>query len=341
MGYESIPFPTGNTPQALYAHAQNLSTQLRRILQDVTSSTGVNLTAINASLADLDSRIDVIESWSGGVLSPQQLFELSLPTASENVLGGYGHLYERTRSLREIEADATIMAAIDAHKANTGLKQEVRVRIEENLALVQTLTQLTADLGATNADVTTLTQTVADGDTALAAQLTSLTSTVAGNTASIQVISVSVDGISQRYGVTLSNNGEITGFISLDGDIIGSAFTVAADYFKVAKIGTSGGNAVPVFAIQTVGGVPKLAFRGDMYADGTIYGRSIVAGTITADKIATTSLSALSANLGTVTAGLIQNPAATLKFDLPNMRLYRTDGTMELNFNTKTFFIDF
>ena len=65
----------------------------------------------------------------------------------------------------------------------------------------------------------------------------------------------------------------------------GSSFTVAADYFKVSKIGTTGGTAVPVFSMQTVGGVPKLALRGDMNADGSIIARHIAAGSITADKI--------------------------------------------------------
>ncbi len=78
-----------------------------------------------------------------------------------------------------------------------------------------------------------------------------------------------------------------------------------------------------------------------MYADGTIIARHIAAGTITADKLSVTSLSALSANLGTVTAGLIRNAADTLRFDLPNMRLFRTDGTMQLDFNNKVFEIIF
>jgi hypothetical protein len=70
-----------------------------------------------------------------------------------------------------------------------------------------------------------------------------------------------------------------------------------------------------------------MALRGDMFADGTI----------TAKAINVSTLSALAADLGTVTAGLIRNPANTLRFDLPNMRLYRGDNTMELDFANKVF----
>lgn len=340
MGYEAIPFPTGQTPAALYAHASNLSTQLRRILKEVSGPIA-DLTALEADVADLDARVAILEAAGGAGLTPQQQFELSLTTATSEVLGGFGHLLERLQTVQEQEADAVLLATIQAHKANTGVYTEVRVRAEETLALAQRIDTADAALGVTNANVTALTTAVATGDSALASQINSLSSTVAGNTASIQILTQSVDGYSTRFAVMMSAQNEVIGFISLDGDVQGSSFTVAADYFKVSKIGTTGGAAVPVFSMQTVGGVPKLALRGDMNADGSIITRHIAAGSITADKINVTSLSALTANLGTVTAGLIQNAAATLKFDLPTMRLYRTDGTMELNFNSKLFTIDF
>lgn len=340
MGYEAIPFPTGQTPAALYAHASNLSTQLRRILKEVSGPIA-DLTALEADVADLDARVAILEAAGGAGLTPQQQFELSLTTATAEVLGGFGHLLERLQTVQEQEADAVLLATIQAHKANTGVSTEVRVRAEETLALAQRIDTADAALGVTNANVTALTTAVATGDSALASQINSLSSTVAGNTASVQILTQSVDGYSTRFAVMMSAQNEVIGFISLDGDVQGSSFTVAADYFKVSKIGTTGGAAVPVFSMQTVGGVPKLALRGDMNADGSIIARHIAAGSITADKINVTSLSALTANLGTVTAGLIQNVAATLQFDLPNMRLYRTDGTMELNFNSKLFTIDF
>lgn len=74
---------------------------------------------------------------------------------------------------------------------------------------------------------------------------------------------------------------------------------------------------------------------------GTITGDRIAANTITADRLSVANLAAISANLGTITAGLIRNSADTLRFDLPNMRIYRVDGTMDLDFLNKRFRIDF
>lgn len=230
---------------------------------------------------------------------------------------------------------------INGNKNTTGLKQEVRVRIEEDLALAETIDSVSADLALTNGQVVELTQTVADGDTALAAQITAVQTSVAGNTSSVQVLTESVNGINSRWGVNLNAQDEVIGSIRLDGSPAGSVFGVNVDYFYVGKTGTTGGTPVPVFAIQTVNGDLAVALRGDLIADGTITAAKVGAGEIDAGHINVATLSALSANLGTVTSGLIRNAADTLRFDLPNMRLYRTDGTMELNFNSKTFRIVF
>lgn len=330
MGFEAIPLPTGSTPQALYAHALTLSTQLRRILQEVAAA-DIDLAGLTTDITDLQSRVTILEAGAGSGLTAQQLFQLSLTTATSDVLGSIAHFDSLDRTRRQQEADAAMLAAISASEANTGVRSEVRVRIEEDLSLAQQIDTVSADLGVTNATVTSLAQTVSDGDDALATQINTVSSTVAGNTASVQVLSESVNGIQTRFSVAVNAQNETTGFVRLDGTPIGTAFTVAADYFYVGSAAISGGTAVPVFAIQTVGGTAKLALRGDMYADGVITAQHLSAGSVTADKINVTSLSALNADLGTVTAGLIRNAADTLRFDLPSMRLYRVDGKCDFN----------
>jgi hypothetical protein len=115
----------------------------------------------------------------------------------------------------------------------------------------------------------------------------------------------------------------------------------------VSKVGTTGGAAVPVFAISTVGGTPKMALRGDMLIDGVIFARHLSVGSVTADKIAAraitadkinvASLSALNANLGTVTAGLIRDTALTFFKDLTNGKDGRYDGQMTVDYKNKIF----
>ena len=343
MSYEAIPFPTGSSNAALYSHCANLTAKLRQLLQELTDGATVDLqdlqsdvTALQADVATLQADVNAIEALlaAGDGLTPQQKFELGLVTRVDEILGSMSEVRNRQQTQFEQDADATMSAALAAYRGTTGLRTEVAVRIEETQALAQRIDSVTANLGVTDASVKTLTQAVVDGDNALATQITDVSTTVAGNSSNITLLLASVDGVYTRFGVTINAQGEVTGLIQLDGTPQGSTFTVNVDGFYVGKAGTTGGNALPVFAIQTVGGVPQIAFRGDFYADGAILAQHLAAGSVTADKINVGSLSAIAADIGTVTAGLIQNPAATLKFDLPNMRLYRTDGKADINLST-------
>ena len=341
MAYEGLQLPVSSTTQGLYAWAVTHTNELRRIL-NAASEADTDLTELQASVSVLTDRVTALEAdASDGILTPQQAYELSLTTASQNILGSISYIDRLIRTKHQDNADAAIAASISAYRANTGVFNEVRVRAQEDFALAQQIEAVVAALGVTNASVVVLTQAVADGDSALGSQITAVQSSVAGNTAQIQVLIQSVDGVQTQYAVRLNNNGEAIGYIRLDGTPLGSNFVVGADNFYVGKTGTLGGTSVPVFAIQNVNGAAKIAFRGDMYADGTIVARHIAAGSITADKLAVTTLSAFTADLGTVTAGLIRNPDDTGRFDVAGMRIYRTDGKVDfdltvprLRFNT-------
>lgn len=344
MSFERIPFPQGNTPQQLYSNQVSVVRELRRIFEGITAGADTDLTTILADIAELREDVDALIVGGGGGgsgLTPQQQFELSLVTATNDVLGSLSNIYERLRTRFETDADATILAVKKANEASTGLKTEVRVRIEEDIALAERIDSVFADLGVTNAQVNTLAQAVVDGDEALATQITSLQSTVAGNTAEVQVLTASINGIETRFAVQINNNNEVTGFIRLDGNQQGSVFTVAADKFQVSQVGTAGGAAKPVFAILPVAGVSRLAFRGDMFADGTINARMIQAGAVTADKITANSLAAITANLGTIIAGLIRDAENVYNFNLGTGRIRRTDGTFDIDMKNKVFEITF
>lgn len=57
---------------------------------------------------------------------------------------------------------------------------------------------------------------------------------------------------------------------------------------------------------------------GSMIQGGTIVGTHIAAGTLTADKFNVTALSAVTSDIGTMTAGKLQNAAGTMVIDLTN-----------------------
>ncbi len=341
MAYEGLQLPVSATTQGLYAWAVTHTNELRRIL-NAASEADTDLTELQASVSTLTDRVTALEAdASDGILTPQQAFELSLVTAADTALGSISYIDRLLQTKRQEQAEATILAAINANRANVGIANEVRVRAEQDFALAEQINAVTASLGVTNASVVVLTQAVSDGDSALGSQITSVESQVAGNEAQIQVLVQSIDGVQTQYAVKLNSNGEVIGYIRLDGTPLGSNFVVGADNFYVGKAGTTGGTSVPVFAIQTVNGAAQIAFRGDMYADGTIVARHIAAGSITADKINVTTLAALTANLGTVTAGLIRDAANVYNFDVTNGKLYRTDNTMTLDFKNKVFEIIF
>lgn len=325
---EVIPFPTGQTNAQLYNHLVNLTAVLRRFFATLAAETGVDLTAIETAIADLETEVAAVQSDNAG---------FDTIVAAQDVLGSLAEVANRQTTQLEANALATMNASIEAHRATTGIRSQVSVT--DGQALV--INSLMAGLGVSSGNIEQVQIAAATGDTALATSILTNETTVAGNTASIAVVQTSVNGIATRYGVYLNAQNEVIGYLQLDGTPLGSVFTVAVDNFRVAKVGTTGGASVPVFAIQTVNGTAKIAFIGDMIADGTITTNAlaansvvagkIAAGTITADKMNVTSLSALSANLGTVTAGTIQNPAGTLIDDLASLRRYRTDGKADID----------
>jgi hypothetical protein len=122
-------------------------------------------------------------------------------------------------------------------------------------------------------------------------------------------IANTIDGkIAAAYFLTLDVNGNISGVVAYN-DGAESQFTIVADVFRVSAPGQTGGQPVPVFAIADVGGQPKIVFRGDMYADGSI----------TADKLNVNTLTAITGNFGNATVqGLLTSPNDKMVIDLTN-----------------------
>lgn len=94
------------------------------------------------------------------------------------------------------------------------------------------------------------------------------------------------------------------------GGAVTSDFVVQADRFSVVPTYS---NSVsypikPVFQVGTIGGVASVGIAGNMYVDGSIQ----------ATALSVNTLSAISANIGTVTAGLIQSSNGKMVIDLTN-----------------------
>jgi hypothetical protein len=151
----------------------------------------------------------------------------------------------------------------------------------------------------------TLRQTSADLDT-VQEEVTTLTTTVGSNTTSITNILQSVDGIEAQWGVTINTNGQVTGLVRLDSDAIQSTFTVLADRFIVANPATPA-NQIQLFTTGTIDGVTNQVGVNALF---------IIDGTILARHIAVDSLSSITADIGTVTAGKLQSADGRMVIDL-------------------------
>lgn len=191
----------------------------------------------------------------------------------------------------------------------------VAAQIAEALLVAQNAAQASthAQINAYNAgaSVTVETRTRQTALAALAEQITTALTTLNGHSASITQLFGSYDGIKAKYAITLSIDGYVTGYQSLSGDASGSTFGVLADHFYVAQPGVTGGAARQVFTIGNVAGVPTIGIAGNVLIDGSV----------TAQHIAVSTLSAIAANIGTLTAGKMLSTTGKTLIDLDNDRL--------------------
>ena len=115
------------------------------------------------------------------------------------------------------------------------------------------------------ATVSYVTSAISGAGFASASSVSTLSSTVGGHTSSISSITSSVNGISAKYGVTIDNNGAVSGFQLLSGSG-GSAFIVAADSFKVNKTGLT--TPLTIFDVDT--GTQKVKFNANVDISGSL-----------------------------------------------------------------------
>lgn len=299
-------------------HLVGLSTNLRKL--QANGSGGISgtlssdeLSSLNSVLGELSDAIAGLKATLEGLIQTeaQGVFDANLTAAADELLEqGRGVLDTATTNagrLAAVGSEMILRAFVESLRNRSAIVNEAIVR--SDLAL--TVEAVNASLGLSNATVEEISQAYANGDVAEAQSLNTVATTIAGNSASVIALSESVNGIEARWGITVNAQGQVLGLVRLDGDASGSTFTVVANVFQVAQPGASGGTAVPVFVIGNRNGTPAIGVRADMVLDGTI----------TANALSVSTLSAIAANLGTVTAG----------------RLLSANGKVDFNLNAGTF----
>lgn len=140
--------------------------------------------------------------------------------------------------------------------------------------------------------------------------VTEVSSTVDGLTATVTEIAESTDGISGRWGVEINVNNRIVGAVRLDGDASTSEFAILADKFYIVHPAADG-TTIQAFVVGLVNGVSTVGISGALIVDDSIIARHIDVST----------LSAIAANIGTITAGKLQRADGAMVVDLDNKRI--------------------
>ena len=115
---------------------------------------------------------------------------------------------------------------------------------------------------------------------------------------------------------TLDVTNEVNNILSdpgRTGDVI-----VEANRFLVVEPGQTTPQTA-VFGVASVNGQTKVGIHGDLLIDGTVLTNSLAANAVTANKINVANLSAISANMGTVTAGTFRTAATGYRAEMSDL----------------------
>ncbi|WP_342640944.1 phage tail tip fiber protein [Rhodoligotrophos ferricapiens] len=212
------------------------------------------------------------------------------------------------------DMEATVLAIVGDYQSDLTVSKERR---KAELGLLQEVSLVYVRVGKTEASILQEALARADGDSALATLLSVVEAKADQATASGRMYweaSAAPSGVTARYSAIVevddNETKEAAGlFMEVVPDGQGgytSRVAVQSDTFFVYD--TADGVPKVVFVVGTVNGVQSVGINGNLIVDGTI----------NTAKLNATTLSAITANLGTVTAGKMQSPDGKFLIDLTN-----------------------
>lgn len=253
-------------------------------LNNAITDPSTGLLALSNAWTLLDSRVQVTE----GDIIAQASFITALQVEVNDPITG-------------LEATADAVDVLDS-----------RITVIDGVVTAQSssITTLNAQVnsitGVVNAQATAISglqvsvTNLGDDITATADSVTQLGVTVAGNTASIisnaQTTATLSGNVRAEYSLWLNANGKITGFRSMIDHTGSNEFDIVSNRFRIINQDDNGDIKVP-FVVGDIDGVSTVGINGNLVIDGTILAR----------HISVTSLSAITANVGTLAAGVIQS----------------------------------
>lgn len=174
----------------------------------------------------------------------------------------------------------------------------------DRAATTEQITTLQTSVAGNTSSIQELRSTVATDNAATAEQITTLQTSVNGNTSSIQTQATSIDGLKAQYTVKVDAGGQVAGFgLASEPSAAGpntSNFVVLADKFAVGAPGKT--NQFP-FVIDTA--TNTVAINGALAVTGSISGNAMAADSVTTDKIAANAVTVSEIAANAVTADKI------------------------------------
>jgi len=280
---------------------QALSDRIDLIDADATFPGSVNARIAEESgaraLADnaMSARVSVTED--GIQANAQQIVYLS--TLIDDLSGGgeFG-----AEAFMALEARVTDVEGVVETQTSSITALESRISDAE-----LELAGLSGDIDAWATAISQMQTTVTEhGNTlsALSSQTTQIATTVGEHTTAIEQNALSIDGIEGEYTIKIDANGKVAGIGLVNGPT-GSEFAIRADKFYIVYPEGDGSVSIIPFIIGMVNGTSTVGIDGALVVDGTILARMIAANQITAEHINVVNLAAISADLGSITAGQI------------------------------------
>ena len=270
------------------------------------------------TLAALTLRVQAV---NGTVRGPFSSVTIAAPTivigdrtvALQSLIDGLKYQVTTLQDQVKQQSDQVtqLLASLFANQAATSWLDKRQLR-----------TELFAQAGNAKASIAQLQSVMVNEQTAFAEFQTIVSATFGPAFSSVSTVSDAVatlDGYTAaQYAVTLNVNGYATGFNLVNGGPGTSTFVVAADHFQIQLPGFNGNAPYDLFTTGLVAGVPSVGIHGNLILDGIITATMMNVGT----------LSAITANLGAVTAGTLTDPAGTkMRIDLNAGRIEIFDNT--------------
>ena len=245
-----------NTAEADILQNASDVTSLTSTVNSNTSSIGTNSTNISNNASSISTLTNNLSTANTNISqNSSNITTLTtnvntntsdIGTNTTNISTNASNITTLTNDLNTAEADilsnsSDITSLTTTVNGNTG---DISTNASSISTLNAGLVTANGNISANASDITTVTATANTNTGNIstnASNISTINTTVNGHTTSIQTNATSINGIEGRYGVTIDNNGALTGFQLLSG-ASSSSFIINANDFKIY---TGGGNLTP------------------------------------------------------------------------------------------------